>query len=178
MILPMKCMSDSLWLHGLYSPPGSSVHGILQSRILPWVAIPFSRKSFRLWDWNWVSHTAGRFSSVWATREAPMKYNFCEFFKSQGMGTILSIYSQWWSVFSILMYLLFILTLVFCALVFSIFCLDSKTFRVHCLEVPNNDLYVLSQKYGFSVNQKLGNIKVCPHIASSLCASYFVCYPI
>ena len=26
------------------SPPGSSVHGILQSRILEWVAIPFSRR--------------------------------------------------------------------------------------------------------------------------------------
>ena len=26
-----------------YSPPGSSIHGILQARILEWVAIPFSR---------------------------------------------------------------------------------------------------------------------------------------
>ena len=36
-------MSDFLWLHGLQ--PGSSVHGILQERILEWVAIPFSRGS-------------------------------------------------------------------------------------------------------------------------------------
>ena len=28
------------------SPPGSSVHGILQARILEWVVIPFSRRSF------------------------------------------------------------------------------------------------------------------------------------
>ena len=28
------------------SPPGSSIHGILQARILEWVAIPFSRGSF------------------------------------------------------------------------------------------------------------------------------------
>ena len=28
-----------------YSPPGSSVHGILQARILEWVAISFSRGS-------------------------------------------------------------------------------------------------------------------------------------
>ena len=28
-----------------YSPPGSSVHGILQARILAWIAIPFSRES-------------------------------------------------------------------------------------------------------------------------------------
>ena len=27
------------------SPPGSSVHGILQARILEWVAVPFSRGS-------------------------------------------------------------------------------------------------------------------------------------
>ena len=30
-----------------YSPPGSSVHGILQARILEWVAMPFSRGSFQ-----------------------------------------------------------------------------------------------------------------------------------
>ena len=36
-------VSDSLRSHGLYSPPGSSVHGILQARILKWVAMPSSR---------------------------------------------------------------------------------------------------------------------------------------
>ena len=35
-----------------YSPPGSSVHGISQARILEWVAISFSRGSFWLKDWN------------------------------------------------------------------------------------------------------------------------------
>jgi len=50
------------------SPPGSSVHGILQARILEWVAIPFSRGSSQLRDWTWVSHTVGRFFSIWATR--------------------------------------------------------------------------------------------------------------
>ena len=38
-------MSDSLRPHGLYSSPASSVHGLLQARILEWVAIPFSRRS-------------------------------------------------------------------------------------------------------------------------------------
>ena len=40
------------------SPPGSSVHGILQARILEWVAMPFSRGSFRSRDGaqvSWVS---------------------------------------------------------------------------------------------------------------------------
>ena len=35
-----------------YSPPGSSVHGILQARILEWVAISFSRGSS--WPRNWT----------------------------------------------------------------------------------------------------------------------------
>ena len=35
-----------------YSPLGSSVRGILQARILEWVAIPFSRGSSQTRDWN------------------------------------------------------------------------------------------------------------------------------
>ena len=35
--------------------PGSSVHGILQPRILEWVAISFSRRSSRPWDWTHAS---------------------------------------------------------------------------------------------------------------------------
>ena len=38
------------------SPPGSSVHGILQARILEWVAIPFSRGSSRPRDWTHFTH--------------------------------------------------------------------------------------------------------------------------
>ena len=34
-------MPSSLQHYGLYSPPGSSVHGILQARILEWIAVPF-----------------------------------------------------------------------------------------------------------------------------------------
>ena len=52
------------------SPPGSSVPGILQARILEWVTIPFSRGSSRPSDWTLVSLIAGRFFTVWATRKA------------------------------------------------------------------------------------------------------------
>ena len=52
-----------------WSPPGSSVHGILQARIQEWVAIPFSRGSFWPRDQIQVSCIAGRFFIVWATRE-------------------------------------------------------------------------------------------------------------
>ena len=55
------------------SPPGSSVHGILQRRTLAWVAIPFTRGSSRPRDRIWVSCIAGRFFTVWDTREAAYK---------------------------------------------------------------------------------------------------------
>ena len=50
------------------SPPGSSVHGIFQARILEWVSIPFSRESSRPRDWTQVSHIAERFLTIWAIR--------------------------------------------------------------------------------------------------------------
>ena len=52
-------------------PPGSSVHGILQAKILEWGSIPFSRGSSRPRDGTWVSCMAGGFFTIWATREAP-----------------------------------------------------------------------------------------------------------
>ena len=51
------------------SLPGSSVHGILQARIWDWVAISFSRESSQPRNQTWVSCTAGRFFTDWATRE-------------------------------------------------------------------------------------------------------------
>ena len=54
------------------SPPGSSVHGILQARILEWVAIPFSRGYSQPRDQTWVSCIADRFFTIWATRETLM----------------------------------------------------------------------------------------------------------
>ena len=52
------------------SLPGSSIHGILQARILERVAISFSRGSSWPRDWTWVSGIAGRRFTLWATREA------------------------------------------------------------------------------------------------------------
>ena len=54
-----------------YNLPGSSVHGILQAKILEWVAISFSRGSSQPGNWTRVSHIVGRFFTNWATREAP-----------------------------------------------------------------------------------------------------------
>ena len=59
----------------LYDPmdcslPGSSIHGILQARILEWVAIPFSRASAQPRDQTQVSRIAGGFFTSCDTREA------------------------------------------------------------------------------------------------------------
>ena len=46
--------------------------GILQARILEWVAMPSSRGSSQLRDWTQVSCIAGKFFTIWATREAQL----------------------------------------------------------------------------------------------------------
>ena len=63
-------------------PPGSSVYGILQARILEWVVIPFSRGSSQPKDWTLVSCIAGRFYIIWTTTEDPYdihSYLICDF---------------------------------------------------------------------------------------------------
>ena len=57
MLLSRVWLFVTLWT---VSPPGSSLHGIHQARILEWVAISFSRGSAQPWDWTQVSCIAGR----------------------------------------------------------------------------------------------------------------------
>ena len=54
---PMEC-----------SPPGSSDYGMLQARILEWVATSFSKGSSQSSDQTWVSSIAGNFFTIWATK--------------------------------------------------------------------------------------------------------------
>ena len=54
----------------LWDPLDYTVHGILQARILEWVAVPFSRGSSQPRDWTQVFLIAGGFFTSWATREA------------------------------------------------------------------------------------------------------------
>ena len=67
-------MSNSLWPTN-YSVPGSSVHGIFQARILEWVAISFSRRSWpRNWTRaSWISFTGRRTLYHCVIWEAPVK---------------------------------------------------------------------------------------------------------
>ena len=64
MLIAQLCLT--LWPMDC-SPQGSSVHGILQARIME--SIPFSRGSSQPKDQSQVSSTAGRFFTIWATWE-------------------------------------------------------------------------------------------------------------
>ena len=78
----------TLWT--VCSLPGSPVHGIVQARILEWVAVLFSRGSSPPRDQTQVAHIAGGFFTVWATREAP---NLRRFYKQRERG-ITSVSTQ------------------------------------------------------------------------------------
>ena len=52
------------------SPPGSSVRGVLQARMLEWVATHFSRGSSQPRDQTQVSYIVDRFFTTWTTRDA------------------------------------------------------------------------------------------------------------
>ena len=68
--LSHSIVSNFLWPHPMdWSPPGSSVHGIPQARILEWVSIPFSRGCSRLRDWTFVSCIGRWILYHWATWE-------------------------------------------------------------------------------------------------------------
>ena len=70
-VCPVKVKSClTLWDPMDCSLPGSSVHEILQARILEWVAISFSRGSSQPRDQTRVSCIGGRRFNLWATREA------------------------------------------------------------------------------------------------------------
>ena len=53
----------------LCDPMDYTIDGILQVRILEWVAFPFSKGSSLPRDWTQVSRVAGRFFTSWAPRK-------------------------------------------------------------------------------------------------------------
>ena len=70
MLVTQSCLT--LCNHMDHSPPGPSFHGILQARILEFIAISFSRGSSQPRDRTQVSHIAGRLFTIWATRKAQL----------------------------------------------------------------------------------------------------------
>ena len=83
-----------LWLT-LCNPMDYTVHGILQARILEWVAFPFSRGSSQPKDPTQVTCTAGGFFTSWATRDA-QDSSWRQMSKHLLSLSQLSLGSDWW----------------------------------------------------------------------------------
>ena len=81
-VLSRSVVSDSLWPDDCCRPV-SFVHGILQARILVWVAMHSSRGSSQPRDWTQISCIAGRFFTIWATRE-PKELEWVAYLFSRG----------------------------------------------------------------------------------------------
>ena len=64
-VLSHSVISYSLWPHGPYSLPGSSIHGIFQARILMWVTTSYSRGSCPPRGRSCISCIAGGFFYCW-----------------------------------------------------------------------------------------------------------------
>ena len=79
---------------GLYSLPGSSVHGISQARIVEWVASSFPRESSRPRDWTYVCCIAGGF---FATKPPgkPLACGHAHFWASKIILIILTWKNYW-----------------------------------------------------------------------------------
>ena len=89
-------VSDSLWPHRLYptgcTPPGFSIHGIFQARVLDWAAISFSGGSFWPRDQTRVFRITGRRFTIWTTREAQI----LRIPGSSHAGPLACPKTQWW----------------------------------------------------------------------------------
>ena len=81
-VYPHKCVSahlcPTLCNPMDFSPPCSSVNGIIQARIQDWVDIPFSRGSSPLRDWTRIFYTAGRFFTIWSTSPVYLVDQICQ----------------------------------------------------------------------------------------------------
>ena len=78
--IPVQCCAQSGPTLGDpmgWSPPGSSVHGISQARILDWFVISSSSRSSPPRDWIHISCTGRWILYHWATREAPKPNPVC-----------------------------------------------------------------------------------------------------
>ena len=78
-------VSDSFQSYGL-------LHGILQARVLEWLAVPFSRGSSRPRDQTQVYHIARGFFTIWATREAHLLHKAVLFLTGRGINIYLNFF--------------------------------------------------------------------------------------
>ena len=92
--LSHSVMSDS-WDPVDCSLPGSSVHGILQARILEWVVISFSRGSSQTRDQTQVSSISVRLFTDWVTWEALLLLHSVQFSSVQSLSHVWLLATPW-----------------------------------------------------------------------------------
>ena len=129
------------------SPPGSSVHGILQTRILEWVAMPSSRGSSWARDRTLVSCVsciASGFFTHWATWEAPLKARIdlwagCLVFSCLGLKLRLEFIppTSWFSGSAAYWLQILGLTVTFLVCISYWFCRLKKKKKKHNMSVAN-----------------------------------------
>ena len=86
--VPQSCLA-------LWDPMDYTVHGILQVRILEWVAFPFSRGSSQPRDQTQASHIAGRFFTSWTIWEAPYTYGHSSYQEEQASSESVGLIWFW-----------------------------------------------------------------------------------
>ena len=112
----------------LCNPMDCIVHGILQVRILEWVAFPFSRGSSQPRYRTQVSHIAGRFFTSWVIREAAILMgNFVEYLSQL---VIIHIHSDS-SKIEPLYKTSNCIIIVCCVIIWNMVLLDKTLFKVH-----------------------------------------------
>ena len=76
-VLSHFIVSDSVWPYGLYSPSGSSVHGILQARKWRWAACTLLQMIFPTQGWNSHLLHCRQILYCWAIREVHACTHMC-----------------------------------------------------------------------------------------------------
>ena len=71
----------------LCNPMDYTVHGILQTRILNWVAVPFSKGSSQLRDQTQLSWISCRFFTSWASREGYKHFYYPQKHSPHSLGS-------------------------------------------------------------------------------------------
>ena len=94
-MLSHSVMSDS-WDPMDCCPPGSSIHGILQARILEYGSHSLLQRIVPTRDQTPISYTAGRFFTVWATREAQLLFFRFLLLKLHAKQNLTKIKNHWW----------------------------------------------------------------------------------
>ena len=152
-----------------YGPPGSSVHGISQARILEWVAISFSRESFWPRDRPHVSCIGMWILCHWATREAQSILG-CRFFPSFKyiMPLPSGLQNFCWKISS---------HRLMGGPLYAICCISLAAFNIFTLSLIFSGPFSLFSFWG-PYNVNINVLHVVPEVSFCLCSIHWQSFPL